>query len=122
TVSDGTTTCIGTVAAGQCSLTSANTGVKSVTASYATDGNFNSSTSAAVNHTVDARTTSTSVSCTSPVPFGSSSTCTVTVTDTSPGTPITPTGTASWTASGAGVAPTGANCTLTSGTCTANFT
>jgi hypothetical protein len=52
TVSDGTDTCIGTVASGKCNLTSTTVGTKSLTATYAGDSNYNGSTSIAVPHTV----------------------------------------------------------------------
>jgi Ca2+-binding RTX toxin-like protein len=53
TVSDGTASCTGTVAAGRCSLTFTSAGTKSLTASYSGDGNFNPSTSAFESHTVN---------------------------------------------------------------------
>jgi uncharacterized delta-60 repeat protein len=53
TVSDGTASCTGTVASGSCSLSLIGSGVKSLTAAYAGDGNFNPSTSGAVAHTVN---------------------------------------------------------------------
>jgi CSLREA domain-containing protein len=53
TVSDGTDSCTSTVTAGTCSLTFTTAGVKSLTATYGGDGNFNtSSPSASVSHTV----------------------------------------------------------------------
>ncbi len=54
TVSDGTATCAGTVAAGSCVLTSTTVGAKNLTANYAGDANFTGSSSAAVPHQVDA--------------------------------------------------------------------
>jgi hypothetical protein len=54
TVSDGTATCIGTVAAGGCTLTPLTAGAKTLTATYAGDLNFNGSTSPGVSHTVNA--------------------------------------------------------------------
>jgi polyvinyl alcohol dehydrogenase (cytochrome) len=45
TVSDGTNSCTGTVAAGQCSISFTTSGSKSLTASYGGDANFNSSSS-----------------------------------------------------------------------------
>ena len=52
TVSDGTDTCVGTVAEGLCSLTSSTPGIKSLTAVYAGQGNFSGSSSIPVSHTV----------------------------------------------------------------------
>ena len=48
TVSDGTDTCTGTVAAGTCGLTSTTAGAKPLTATYAGDANFTTSISAGV--------------------------------------------------------------------------
>jgi YVTN family beta-propeller protein len=45
TVSDGTNSCTGTVSAGQCSISFASSGSKSLTASYGGDANVNSSSS-----------------------------------------------------------------------------
>ena len=52
TVGDGTDSCTGTIAAGSCSLIFTSTGIKLLNATYAGDGNFNSSTSIGVVHTV----------------------------------------------------------------------
>ncbi len=52
TVSDGTESCTGTVAAGQCTLTFTSAGARSLTAVYAGDSNFNASASASEPHTV----------------------------------------------------------------------
>jgi hypothetical protein len=57
TVSDGTISCTGTVAAGQCSLTFTSAGAKSLTATYGGDSNFNPSTSTAEPHTVNSPNT-----------------------------------------------------------------
>ncbi len=54
TVSDGTVSCTGTVAAGQCALVINTDGAHNLTATYAGDGNFNGSASAVEPHTVDA--------------------------------------------------------------------
>src|SRR5439155_183285 len=62
TVSDGTSTCIATEAAGNCSLTSTTPGAKTVTATYAGDSNFGRSTSAGVSHTVNTANTTTTIS------------------------------------------------------------
>jgi large repetitive protein len=68
TVSDGTVSCTGTVAAGQCSLTFTSAGAKSLTATYAGDSNFNGSTSAGDPHTVNGLATTTSITSDSPDP------------------------------------------------------
>jgi len=81
TVTDGTDQCVGTVAAGSCSLTSTTAGAKTLTATYATDGNFAGSTSAGVSHTVDAFGTTTTVSSSQdPSTFGQSVSFTAAVT------------------------------------------
>jgi hypothetical protein len=56
TVTDGTDSCTGTVASGNCSLTSSTPGNKTITATYIGDGNFNGSTSAGISHVVNAAT------------------------------------------------------------------
>jgi hypothetical protein len=91
TVSDGSVSCLASVATGHCSLTSTTAGTpKTITATYAGDGNFNGSASAGVNHTVNkASTTTTLASSVNPSVFGQSVTFTATV--TGPG--VTPTGT-----------------------------
>jgi hypothetical protein len=58
TVSDGTVSCIGTVAAGSCTLTPTTAGVNTLTATYTGDANFIASTSAGVAHTVNPGTAS----------------------------------------------------------------
>lgn len=60
TVSDGTgATCVATVAAGQCALTSLTAGAKTLTATYAGDGSFNGSLSAGAPHQVNRVATTT---------------------------------------------------------------
>src|SRR5207249_6812856 len=54
TVSDGTETCIGTVAAGSCALTPTTAGAQTLVATYAGDANFATSASAGTAHTVNA--------------------------------------------------------------------
>jgi len=51
-VTDGTVSCSGTVAAGQCSLTFNTTGTHNITATYAGNANFNGSASGAAAHNV----------------------------------------------------------------------
>ena len=94
TVSDGAgTTCVGTVAAGSCGLTFTTAGAKTLTASYATDGNFASSVSTSVGHTVNKAATTTAIATHTPDPsaHGSAVSVTWTVTPTAPGAG-TPTG------------------------------
>ena len=59
TVSDGTDSCTGTVAAGSCEMTMNATGERMLTASYAGNPNFNAAVSAPVSHTVTAQPTTT---------------------------------------------------------------
>jgi len=56
TVSDGVDSCVGSVAAGTCAITLHTVGPRTLTASYAGDGNFAGSTSAGVAHSVLATT------------------------------------------------------------------
>jgi hypothetical protein len=93
TVTDGTNTCIGTVAAGQCSLTSTTPGAKTLTATYAGDANFNGSTSPGVPHAVNLANTTTTITSDSPDPstVGQNVTVQYTVVATAPGAG-TPTG------------------------------
>jgi uncharacterized repeat protein (TIGR01451 family) len=53
TVSDGTDTCVGTVASGMCNLISTTAGTKSLTATFTGNGNFGGSVSITVLHTVN---------------------------------------------------------------------
>lgn len=57
TVSDGTISCTGTVASGQCSLTFTSAGDRSLTASYSGDSTFKPSTSAPESHSVNSPNT-----------------------------------------------------------------
>ena len=75
TVSDGTATCLATVAGsggtstGSCSLTSTTAGAKALTASYGGDSNFNASTTAASTpHQVSKANTSTTITSDLPDP------------------------------------------------------
>jgi len=52
TVSDGTDSCVGTVAAGSCTLTFTSAGTKTLTATYAGDASYNGSVSVGVEHAV----------------------------------------------------------------------
>ncbi len=56
TVSDGTVSCTGTVAAGTCNLTFTSAGTKTLTAAYVGDANFNGSSSSTESHQVLATT------------------------------------------------------------------
>src|SRR5439155_24685921 len=61
TVSDGPQSCSASVVVGSCSIAFSSTGERTVTASYAADGNFASSTSVGVTHTVNAAGTATTI-------------------------------------------------------------
>src|SRR5207245_5317777 len=94
TVSAGSDTCTGTVAAGTCSLTATTAGAKTLVANYAGDGNFAGSTSTGVGHTVNPAATSTAITGQTPNPsaVGQAVSFTFTVAATAPGSG-TPTGT-----------------------------
>ena len=78
--SGGTETCTGTVAAGTCSITLTTAGARTLTASYAGDGNFNLSASGGTAHQVNSAATTTAVaSSLNPSTFGQSVTFTATV-------------------------------------------
>lgn len=68
TVSDGVDSCVGTVAAGQCSLALTTVGNRTLTATYAGDSTFSGSTSAGVSHVVDKAGTTTTITSDSPNP------------------------------------------------------
>jgi len=68
TVTDGTDSCVGTVAAGTCDLTLTTAGARTLTATYAGDANFASSTSAGVGHTVTQAATTTTITGVTPEP------------------------------------------------------
>jgi len=85
TVSDGTQSCGGSVAAGGCSIAFSSAGGRTVVASYAGDANFAASTSAGVTHTVGAASTSTAITGHTPSPSAVGQAVTVTYTVTSAG-------------------------------------
>ncbi|MBK9711279.1 MAG: Ig-like domain repeat protein [Kouleothrix sp.] len=87
TVSDGTQSCTATVAAGQCSITFASAGARTLTATYAGDGNFTTSTSAGAAHTVNKADTTTTITSDTPDPsnVGQSVTVSYTVAANAPG-------------------------------------
>jgi len=92
TVSDGTNNCSAAVGAGACNLTSTTAGVKTLTATYSGDTNFNSSSGTA-SHTVNrANTTTTLNSSPNPSLYGQEVTLTATVIGGTTGMGI-PTGT-----------------------------
>ncbi len=68
TVSDGTSSCTATVAAGQCSLTFTSPGARTLTATYEGDTNYNGSTSANEAHQVNKADTTTTITSDSPDP------------------------------------------------------
>jgi hypothetical protein len=88
TVSDGTQSCTGSVAAGTCSITFTSIGTKNLSASYAGDTNFNGSASApATAHTVIPANTTTVITSDLPDPskVGQSVTINYNVAATTPG-------------------------------------
>jgi len=113
TVSDGTQSCTASVAAGSCSIAFSSTGGRTVTASYAGDGNFAVSASTGVSQTVNTTSTTTSIISDTPDPsvagVGFPVTFSVTSTGGTPtGTVTVSDGTQSCTASVAA-----GSCTLT---------
>ncbi|MBS1967968.1 MAG: Ig-like domain repeat protein [Chloroflexi bacterium SZAS-1] len=118
TVSDGTNSCTGTVAAGSCSLTFTSAGAKTLTATYAGDSNFSGSTSASVSHQVDKADTTTTITSDTPDPstVGQAVTVSYTVVANAPGAG-TPTGNV--TVSDGTDSCTG---TVAAGQCTITFT
>src|SRR5207249_2339845 len=68
TVSDGTQSCGASVATGSCSIAFGSAGARNVTATYPGDGNFATSTSTAVSHTVGAASTTTAITTHTPNP------------------------------------------------------
>jgi CSLREA domain-containing protein/uncharacterized repeat protein (TIGR01451 family) len=107
TVTDGTQSCSGTVAAGSCTITFSSPGAKTLTATYTGDANFNGSTSAGAAHTVNKADTTTTITSDTPDP-------------SSVGQPVTVKFTVAAKAPGAGT-PTG-NVVVTDGvdSCTAS--
>ena len=122
TVSDGTDSCLGTVATGSCVLTSSTAGSKTLTATYAGSANFTGSVSAGAGHQVNLRTTSTSLSCATPVDAGATTSCNVTVTDTNGVGASTPTGTVTFSTDGSGSFDSPGTCTVVLGTCSIDYT
>jgi hypothetical protein len=117
TVSDGTVSCTGTVATGQCTITFTSAGAKTLTATYAGDSNYTGSTSANESHQVNKANTTTSVTGdpNDPTVVGESYPVSYSVTVNSPGAG-SPTGTVTVTdgvSSCTGAAPSG-SCSLTS--------
>jgi hypothetical protein len=86
-VSNGTDSCTGTVAAGQCALILTGAGATSLTASYAGDASFVESTSSAVPHQVNRANTTTTITSEVPDPstVGEPVTVSFTVVAESPG-------------------------------------
>ena len=114
TVSGGSESCTGTVAAGSCSITLTIAGSRTLTATYGGDSNFNGSTSAGVSHTVDKASSSTGVSSSAnPSIYGQSVSFTATV------TPNTATGTVQFQIDGSSF---GAPVTLSGGSATSGAT
>ncbi|MDQ3997915.1 MAG: MBG domain-containing protein [Gemmatimonadota bacterium] len=95
TISDGATSCTGTLTsgAGSCLLTSTNAGSKTLTATYAGDDNYNSGTSAGASHQVNQAATAVAITSHTPDPsdVGQAVAVSFTVSVVSPGSGI-PTG------------------------------
>src|SRR5207249_1325377 len=68
TVSDGIVSCAASVAAGTCTLSPTTAGAKTLTASYAGDGNFAGSTSPGLSQTVNPASTTTTLTDHTPNP------------------------------------------------------
>ncbi len=119
TVSGGSETCVGTVAAGTCTLTLTSAGARTLTATYAGDANFNGSSDTEA-HQVNAANTTTTITSDNPAPsvVGQSVTVNYTVTANSPGAG-TPTGNVVVTISGGAETCVG---TVAAGTCTLTLT
>ena len=93
TVSDGVDSCVGSAASGACNITLTTAGLRTLTATYAGDTNFNGSASAGDSHTVNMADTTTSISSDLPDPsvFGQAVTVNYSVLVSAPGAG-TPTG------------------------------
>jgi uncharacterized repeat protein (TIGR01451 family) len=102
TVSDGTASCVGTVAAGTCTLTPAAAGAKTLTASYAGDGNFNGSSDTESHQVNSANTTTAVTSSPNPSLPGQNVTLNATVTANPPGSG-TPSGTVQFKSNGSNI-------------------
>lgn len=85
TVSDGTDSCIGTVASGSCSLTKTTAGEKTLTAAYPGAETLHSSTSTGDPHTVNKADTITKITGNSPNPSDLGETIVISYTVTSAG-------------------------------------
>lgn len=68
TVTDGTDSCVGTVAAGQCDVTFGAAGPRNITANYAGDADFTGSVSAPEPHNVNTPITTTTITGHTPAP------------------------------------------------------
>ncbi|UXI65906.1 Ig-like domain repeat protein [Tahibacter amnicola] len=79
TVSDGTDSCSAAVSAGQCAVTLTTAGTRSLTATYAGDGNYNGSTSGSESHLVMASPTLTKGFAPASIPFGANAVVTLTL-------------------------------------------
>jgi len=119
TVSDGVNSCIGTVAAGTCSLALTTVGARTLTATYATDGNFAGSASSGAAQTVNQAATTTAITSHLPDPSTTSNLVTVvwTVGVSAPGAG-TPTGIVTITTDGAETC----SAAVSAGSCTLTFT
>jgi hypothetical protein len=119
TVTDGTNSCVGTVAAGNCSLVFSSVGTRTLTATYAGTADFGPSSSGGTSHQVNPAITNVQITSDSPDPsaIGDAITVQFTVTVNSPGGG-SPTGTVTVVIGGGGdescaAAVSAGSCTLT---------
>ena len=92
-------------------------------AGYSGDVDHYGGTATPFGVTATTRSVTVSVSCSpSTISALGTTTCKVTVTDSDTGTPINPTGTVHFDDNGAGGGFSTADCTLSSGTCSVNYT
>jgi hypothetical protein len=94
TVSDGTSSCTGAVAAGACALVTSSPGNKTLIATYSGDGNFTGNSSSGTAHVVNKAPTRTTITSASPAPSVAGQAVTVAVRVTPVTAVGTPTGTA----------------------------
>jgi hypothetical protein len=115
TVTDGTDSCVGTVAAGQCDVTFNTAGPRNITANYAGDADFTGSVSAPEPHNVNTPLTTTTITGHTPAPSVRGQQISVSVSVSSGGG--TPTGSVT-----VGDGSVSCNATLSGGSASCNLT